>query len=391
MSQQADAPPLEPLNPTALAQQPARARATLIERSRAAGLRGLGGGGFPLASKLNQIAPNKPLLINAMESEPENFSDSFLVREQPAALALGSALLALASDASELIVALPASTTPVPGRWFGASPPSGPELSTAAVSAFAAALGAAFTTLKLGLTARCVRLPVDHASGAEWRLAERLELVPEVSAGRAPLSDRGVLCQNAGTAVALHDAVVLGEPLRRRVVTVAGQPAWYRLGTPVTALLDAEAYWRNGRDGGERVTRAAAGSVSADLFCLSAALPAAEQPCINCGACAPLCPEGLAPAALHEALRRQDDAAAVRLDLDACIECGACNSVCPADLPLAQQFRAARRRLRQQRDAAAAAATARARSAARDQRLQQAAARQAARRAARERGGPPQW
>ncbi|MDP1051505.1 SLBB domain-containing protein, partial [Klebsiella quasipneumoniae] len=66
----------------------------------------------------------------------------------------------------------------------------------------------------------------------------------EVPSGRIP-ADIGIVCQNVGTATAIHRAVHFGEPLISRIVTVTGdavaKPQNFEalIGTPFADLLDA--------------------------------------------------------------------------------------------------------------------------------------------------------
>jgi Na+-translocating ferredoxin:NAD+ oxidoreductase subunit C len=74
-------------------------------------------------------------------------------------------------------------------------------------------------------------------------------------------------------------------------------------------------------------------------------LEAQERPCIRCGDCATVCPPGLLPQQLHRLAGSDEFEALRRLGLRDCIDCGLCDYVCPSQIPLAQRFRAARRRL----------------------------------------------
>ena len=65
-------------------------------------------------------------------------------------------------------------------------------------------------------------------------------------------------------------------------------------------------------------------------------------PCINCGACADVCPERLQPHALLRLLDAAQLDAAARLGLDACTACGLCDPVCPSRIPLRAAFVVAR-------------------------------------------------
>src|SRR5690606_10501572 len=83
--------------------------------------------------------------------------------------------------------------------------------------------------------------PTKYPSGGEKQLIQILTGV-EVPSGGLP-ADIGILCQNVGTCVAIHDAVLLGKPLISRITTLTGE-ALARpgnvealIGTPVGELL----------------------------------------------------------------------------------------------------------------------------------------------------------
>lgn len=63
------------------------------------------------------------------------------------------------------------------------------------------------------------------------------------------------------------------------------------------------------------------------------------MPCIHCGACVPVCPQGLWPNQLYEALAQGDLARANALGLERCGACRACQDHCPSALPLTARFR----------------------------------------------------
>src|SRR5690606_34971009 len=65
-----------------------------------------------------------------------------------------------------------------------------------------------------------VPIPTKYPAGGEKQLIQILT-GREVPSGGLP-ADIGVLCQNTGTALAVHDAVMLGRPLISRVVTLTG-------------------------------------------------------------------------------------------------------------------------------------------------------------------------
>jgi Na+-translocating ferredoxin:NAD+ oxidoreductase subunit C len=63
------------------------------------------------------------------------------------------------------------------------------------------------------------------------------------------------------------------------------------------------------------------------------------MPCIHCGACVPVCPKGLWPNQLYEALAQGDLARADALGLERCGACRACQEHCPSGLALTARFR----------------------------------------------------
>ena len=63
------------------------------------------------------------------------------------------------------------------------------------------------------------------------------------------------------------------------------------------------------------------------------------MPCIHCGACVPVCPKGLWPNQLYEALAQGDLVRAEALGLARCGACRACQDHCPSALPLTARFR----------------------------------------------------
>jgi len=113
------------------------------------------------------------------------------------------------------------------------------------------------------------------------------------------------------------------------------------------------------------------------------ALPDETAACIRCNRCEAVCPESLPVARLWWTSRGEDLSAAVDAGLDRCIECGLCNPPCPSELDLVGTFRAARRRVSREAEAARAAAMAERHANERGARLARQAAAAEDRRAAR--------
>ena len=72
-----------------------------------------------------------------------------------------------------------------------------------------------------------------------------------------------------------------------------------------------------------------------------------RRPCISCGYCEQVCPVRILPYLLHRHIHRGlIDESLVRFQIFACIDCGLCSYVCTSKIPLAEQIREAKTRLR---------------------------------------------
>jgi len=358
-------PLLPPIAPATIGGH-ANPREMLLSRIAEAGICGLGGGRFPSAAKLAASTQTNPLIINAMQSEPDNDSDLWLVREDPTGVADGVALTAIACAAQSVIIAMPKTMPKAKTN----------QLAEATRTHLKNALDLAFNRFGWQGECRLITLPVNPASGAETLLAR-------AAAGLAvgldqPLHQIGALSVNLATAYAIGRAVLGGEPLLRRVVTIAGEPRWVWLGTPVADLIEGPCMV-NGRIGGVFRGENARldDAVDASHFCLSPTATLTSYPCINCSRCRPVCPAELHPDLLHKTLLEGLREPGVidkanQLNVDRCIECGACNAVCPSNIFLAQQFREARKVCAHDAALASAADNAKVRVDARNARLARA-------------------
>jgi electron transport complex protein RnfC len=223
----------------------------------------------------------------------------------------------------------------------------------------------------------------------------------EVRSGALP-ADIGVVCQNVGTARAVHRAIMLGEPLVSRITTVTGaatgQAGNYevRLGTTVadlllTAQVDLTVTHRVIMGGPMMGFSLPALQIPVvkTTNCLIAATatempdPAPEQPCIRCGQCALACPVSLLPQQLYWFTRAKELEKAASYNLFDCIECGACSYVCPSQIPLVQYYRFGKGQIRLQEEEARKSDHARARFEARQQRIEREEQEKEAKRKAR--------
>lgn len=312
----------------------------LLDKIRQAGISGLGGAGFPTVIKLSPAAdqPIKTLIINGTECEPYITADDVLMREKAAQLMIGIDILVRILQPENILIAIEDNK---------------PE----AIAAVRDALN--------DRSYHVVALPTIYPSGGERQLIQILT-GQEVPSAQIP-AQLGILCQNVGTVVAVHDAVIEGKPLISRITTLTGEALHNPMnvecliGTPVIDLLEFAGLQKN------KMNRLIAGgpmmgftlpSLHAPVIktsnCLLAAsaeelpAPPPAMPCIRCGDCAQVCPANLLPQQLHFYALGEDHTQLQAHNLFDCIECGACAYVCPSSIPLVQYYRSAKADIREQ-------------------------------------------
>ncbi|EPP0988828.1 electron transport complex subunit RsxC [Yersinia enterocolitica] len=339
-----------------------RDKTALLERIHQAGIAGLGGAGFPTASKLQGgLSSVTTLIINAAECEPYITADDRLMQEHASEVVLGIQILMYLLQPQQVLIGIEDNK---------------PE----AIAALQHALrGQDEMQLRV--------IPTKYPSGGAKQLTKILT-GKEVPFGKHS-SSIGVLMQNVGTVVAIKRSIIDDEPLIERVVTLTGDALskpgnfWARIGTPVLHLLKLAGFTPQNQPmvimGGPlmgftlpsldvpivKISNCILAPTEAEM-----GLSEPEQSCIRCGLCVDACPAGLLPQQLYWFSRGEEHEKARNHNIFDCIECGACAYVCPSNIPLVQYYRQEKAEIRTLDQEAERAAQAKARFEAKQARLE---------------------
>ncbi|PQJ61043.1 electron transport complex subunit RsxC [Vibrio chagasii] len=319
----------------------------LLDVIRQAGISGMGGAGFPTAKKLQSgLGRTDILIVNAAECEPYITSDDKLLQEHAEEVLKGIEIVEHILQPKLTVIGIE-------------------DNKPAAIKALEVAAKDKDIVIRV--------IPTKYPSGGEKQLIKILTN-KEVPAGGIP-ADIGVLVQNVGSLYSIKRAVIDGEPVVNRVVTLTGktfkQPrnVWALLGTPVHELLDEFGYKAD-----KKLPRLILGGPMMGFTLPHANVPITktsncilaptrreiapstyEMECIRCSACAEACPASLLPQQLQWHAKANELDKCEELNIKDCIECGACAFVCPSEIPLVQYYRQAKAEIKTRKDEAAAA------------------------------------
>jgi electron transport complex protein RnfC len=318
----------------------------LLQRVRDAGLVGMGGAAFPAAVKLGAANKSglKTLVINGAECEPYITCDDMLMRERAREVIEGIRILLRMVKPERCLVGIE-------------------DNKPQAIAAMQQALEASKE-----FRIKIISIPAIYPSGDEKQLMKILTGV-EIPRGTFPF-DLGLLCHNIATAHSTYKAVIKGEPLISRIVTVTGKgihaPGNFEalIGTPFSHLVKkASGYTRYAERlimGGPMMGYP---MQTDDIPIIKAtncilALPESDlpystelaMPCIRCGKCMEACPVNLLPQQMYWHSRADDFEKAEEHHLFDCIECGCCSYVCPSNIPLVSYYRYAKSSIRTEKE-----------------------------------------
>ncbi len=308
-----------------------------------AGIVGLGGAGFPSHMKLRPEGIDT-LILNGAECEPYITCDDRLMRERPDEIVSGAEILMYVLGGAK--------------RCLIAVEDNKPE-------AFEALQAAVARRSRIGCDhcrMEVVQVPTRYPTGGERQL---IQVLTGKEIGRSDLPARfGIVMHNVETTKAIYRAVVHGEPLISRTVTVTGggvsEPRNLEapLGMPMYSLLE-----QCGKT--DAIKRLVMGGPMMGFALPSDELPIVKttncliayrdneislkpepMPCIRCGACADACPVNLLPQQLYWYAKSRDFKQVQSHHIFECIDCACCAYVCPSHIPLVDYFRFAKAEIR---------------------------------------------
>lgn len=308
---------------------------TIIQAVKEAGIVGLGGAGFPTHVKLSPKEPEKidTVIINGAECEPYITADYRCMMEIPEQLISGLNLILSIFPNAKGVIGIEDNK---------------PD-----------AIKKMKELCQKESRIEVAELKTKYPQGAERSLIYAVT-GRSINSSMLP-ADAGCIVDNVATAIAIHEAVILGKPLYERVVTVTGDavtnPGNFKIksGTNVAELAEAAGGFKTQPEkvisGGPMMGMALStlnvpcGKTFSSLLCFTKDEVAACEPsnCIRCGRCVNVCPAGLMPTKLSEIADHGDFELFDQLNGCECVECGCCSYVCPAKRRLTQSMKTGRR------------------------------------------------
>lgn len=307
----------------------------IIRRISTAGVVGMGGAGFPTHVKLSPREPEKIdyILVNGAECEPYLTSDYRRMLEEPEKVVEGlRVILSLFPKAKGYICI--EDNKP---DCISTIEPLCREYDNIEVK-----------TLKTKYPQGAERMLIFAATGRK------------INSSMLP-ADAGCIVDNIDTVAAIYQAVIKGEPLMSRIITVTGDAVKEpkNLLVPMGMLMSEVAKAAGGFScepekiiaGGPMMGNALFGlrvpviKTSSAILAFEKDEVAANPPsaCINCGRCMDACPGRVIPARLAVFADKGDETNFLKYHGMECCECGCCSYVCPAKRPLTQSIRSMRK------------------------------------------------
>ena len=306
----------------------------ILKKVQAAGVVGMGGAGFPTHVKLSPKEPEKIeyILVNGAECEPYLTSDYRRMLENPDWVVGGLKVILQLFDRAKGFICIEDNKPDCIEKMR--------ELT------------------KNESRIEVKELKTKYPQGAE-RCLIHATTGRDVNSSMLP-ADAGCIVDNIDTVVAIHHAVMWGQPLMHRVVTVTGDcindPRNFEIctGMDYEELIDAAGGLKKDPEkiiiGGPMMGNSVytlhlpSTKTSSALLCLSndEVSHSPKTACINCGRCVTACPANLVPAQLGTYAEHHNEEAFVKWEGMECVACGCCSFVCPAKRPLTQEIKSMR-------------------------------------------------
>ena len=300
-----------------------------------AGVVGMGGAGFPTRVKLSPKEPEKIdyIIANCAECEPYITADYRTMIETPEKLVGGMKIILRLFDNAKGI--------------FGVED-NKPDCIEKLRE---------LTKDEPRMEVRI--LQTKYPQGAERQLIYALTK-RAINSSMLP-ADAGCIVDNVETLVGIHNAVINGQPLMERIVTVSGdavvRPGNFKvlLGTNHQEVIEAAGGFNCSPEkvisGGPMMgfamisldTPITKTSSSILAFEKDVVAASSESACINCGRCVEVCPSRIIPSRLADFAQRFNEEAFLKWNGLECVECGSCSYVCPAKRQLKQSIGAMRK------------------------------------------------
>lgn len=307
----------------------------IIKRISKAGVVGMGGAGFPTHVKLSPKEPDKIeyILVNGAECEPYLTSDYRRMLETPGKIVHGLEAIHKIFPAAKCFICIEDNK---------------PDCIESMQKACEEVEGIEVKVLRTKYPQGAERMLIYAATGRK------------VNSKMLP-ADVGCIVDNIDTVVAIYQAVICGEPLMNRIITVTGnavaKPGNYY--TPIGMLM-SEVLEHVGGLKGEPEKILAGGPMmgnalfsfdvpviktSSAILALSKDEVSALEPtaCMNCGRCVQACPGGILPTRVADFADNGNEEQFLKYQGMECCECGCCSYVCPAKRHLTQSIRSMRK------------------------------------------------
>ena len=309
----------------------------ILKRIQEGGVVGQGGAGFPTHVKLSPKEPDKIdyILVNGAECEPYITSDYRRMMEEPESIVGGLEVILKAFPKAVGCICIEDNKPDCIARMKEA--------------------------IKGKERMEVKELKTKYPQGGERTLIYAVT-GREINSTMLP-ADVGCVVDNVETVTSVYKAVILGQPVISRNVTVTGDgirtPKNFSVltGTDLSELVDAAGGLK------EKIAKAISGgpmmgfalydlhipctkTTSSLLFLERDAVSEAKQiqtACINCGRCVSVCPGHVVPARLATLAEHGDMAGFEKMDGMECCECGCCSYICPAKRPLTQSIKSMRK------------------------------------------------